>query len=149
MEKGEVLHLPSLDSGSWCFKRHLSHPPAPSLHLKCHRCFSKPTGIGKIAEQKQHCDTMVMVATENPSLGRSDRRRSLFHQRAGEPCPKPTAKVLSAKVRVIQLLFSPPKPWFRRACCFFNMYLLTAFVFFRTPLSKRPNVLSKRPRSHH
>lgn len=67
-------------------------------------------GIGKIAEQKQHCDTMVMVATENPSLGSSDCRRSLFHQGAGEPCPEPTAKVLAAKVRVIQLLFSPPSP---------------------------------------
>lgn len=75
MEKGEVLHLPSPDSRSWCFKKHPFHPPAPSRHLKCHGCFSKPTGIGKIAEQKQHCGTMVMVATENPSLGSSNRRR--------------------------------------------------------------------------
>lgn len=131
--KHELLQLLSLDSRSWCFKKHPSHPPAPSLHLKCHECSSKPTGIGKIAAQQQLCDTMVMVATENPSLG------------GGRAVPERAARLLPAKFRFFHLWFFP-LPWFRRALS--NSCLLTASARCPTPQRWDKCVVEK-PRSHN
>lgn len=119
-----------------------THLP-PSPHLKCQECFTKPTGIGKIAEQKQHCDTMVMVATENPSLGRSKCE--------GEPASvmgwgaMPTAS--SPSCWLLNLDFSsscsPPCPGLGE-CAALRCVLTNGFCFLMNTSSKRAKCIVKK-----
>lgn len=125
-EKMRSAVVASPYSQSWCIKKHPSHPPAPSLHPKCHECSSKLTGIGKIAAQQRLCDTMVMVATENPSLG-------------GSPSQQPECCLLNLDFPPLVL----PLPWFRGALS--KSCSLTA-----SAPAQGPNVLCvTKPRSHN